>query len=112
VTEHNSAARAGEALDRATSLHRDGRLDEAVAAYREALDLDPRCRPAWFAQGCAWETKGDDATALTCFKAALAISPDHAESHHNLGNVLQKLGLTDEAIEHFRAAILVVFPVQ
>jgi protein O-GlcNAc transferase len=105
VTEHNAAARAGEALDRATSLHRDGRLDEAVAAYRETLDLDPRCRPAWYAQGCAWETKGDDATALTCFQAALAISPDHAESHHNLGNVLHKLGLTDQAMEHFRAAI-------
>ena len=35
----------------------------------------------------------------------MALDPDHGESQHNLGKVLHKLGLADEAMARFRLAI-------
>jgi len=90
---------------KAADLHSSAKLDEAIAAYQDVLRLDERFHPAWYAQGCAWEEKGDDAVALGCFQKALVLAPDHGESHHNLGKVLHKLGFTDEAIREFRAAL-------
>jgi Flp pilus assembly protein TadD len=39
------------------------------------------------------------------FRKALALRPDHAETHNNLGAVLQALGQGEEALEHFRRAV-------
>jgi tetratricopeptide (TPR) repeat protein len=86
-------------------LQTQGHRDEAIAAYREALRLDARCHPAWYSLGCAWLAKDDDATAAACFEKAVALAPGHAPSQHNLGKALYRLGLIDESIERFRAAI-------
>jgi predicted O-linked N-acetylglucosamine transferase (SPINDLY family) len=102
----DSPVTASDAFQRAAGFHGEGKLEEALVAYREAVRLDERFHAAWYAQGCAWETKGEDATALACFEKAVSLAPDHAESQHNLGNVLHKLGLADEAIARFRAAIV------
>jgi predicted O-linked N-acetylglucosamine transferase (SPINDLY family) len=91
-------------LQKAAELHSLGQLDEAIAVYQEAVRLDEHCHPAWYALGCAWESKGDDAVALGCFRKALSLAPEHGETHHNTGKVLHKLGLTDEAMERFRCA--------
>lgn len=92
-------------FEKATKLHGHSQLDEAIAVYREVLRLDERFHPAWYAQGCAWEKKGYEATALDCFRKALSLAPEQGETHHNLGKVLHKLGLTDEAIERFQGAL-------
>jgi len=45
--------------------------------------------------------------ALLCARQALALAPDDASVHNVMGNVLQALGLHDEALGHFdRAAAL------
>jgi tetratricopeptide (TPR) repeat protein len=80
-----SPSAAADAFQRAAGFHRDGKLDEAIAAYQEAVALDESFHPAWYGQGCARETKGDDASALACFEKAVSIAPDHGESQHNLG---------------------------
>jgi predicted O-linked N-acetylglucosamine transferase (SPINDLY family) len=96
---------APERYERAAECHRAGRLDEAIAGYRESLALDGQFHPAWYAQGCAFEAKGNHATAVGCFQQAVACAPDHRESHHNLGKALFALGLVDEALESFQAAL-------
>jgi protein O-GlcNAc transferase len=92
-------------FQKAVTLHRSAKLDEAIAAYQEALRQDEHFYPAWYSQGCALEEKGDDAIGLVCFQKALALAPEHGEAHHNLGKVLHKLGFIDEAIESFHAAL-------
>jgi protein O-GlcNAc transferase len=94
-----------DAFQRAVAFHRDGKIGEAIAAYQDAIILDNSFHPALYGQGCAWEARGDDASALSCFEKAVSIAPDHGESQHNMGKVFHKLGLTDEAIDRFRAAI-------
>ncbi len=96
---------AREIYQRAGEFHHAGQLNQAIAGYREALNLDSRFQPAWYSQGCALETQGTYATALTCFRQAVSLVPDHRESHHNLGKVLFTLGLVDEALESFKASV-------
>ena len=69
------------------------------------LRANPQHHPALYSLGCAWLAKDEDATAASCFEKAVALAPNHAPSQHNLGKALYKLGLTDESIERFRAAI-------
>jgi serine/threonine-protein kinase len=50
-------------------------------------------------------TGGAPAEAVRYFQAALALRPNAAVVHNNLGTALQEVGLTDEAIERYRKAI-------
>jgi tetratricopeptide (TPR) repeat protein len=43
--------------------------------------------------------------AMTHYRIALEISPNHAEAHNGLGLALASQGRTDKAIEHFRQAL-------
>jgi len=55
----------------------------------------------------AWELaeKGQYAAAIGEWRKALAISPDDAKAHNNLGFALANTGRVDEAIAHWRKAI-------
>ncbi|HTP01077.1 MAG TPA: tetratricopeptide repeat protein [Anaerolineales bacterium] len=94
-----------EIFQKAKELHNLGKLDAAIAAYQEVIRLDEHFHAAWFAQGCAWEKKEDDASALICFQKALSLAPNDGASHHNLARALHRLGFADEAIEHFHTAL-------
>lgn len=99
------SAEASELFQKAVKFHNLEQLDEAITAYQEVIRLNEHFYPAWYALGCALERKGDDAIALGCFRNALSLAPEHGETHHNLGKVLHKLGLTDKAMEMFRSAL-------
>jgi tetratricopeptide (TPR) repeat protein len=59
-----------------------------------------------------WHNLGNDAesqrqldAAITKFRSAIQLKPDHAEAHYGLGNVLNRQGNLDEAIAEYREAI-------
>jgi tetratricopeptide (TPR) repeat protein len=55
--------------------------------------------------GRASEQRGDPAAAISFYRRAIAIDPDVAEAHNNLGVLLAGQGLYAEAAEQFRAAV-------
>jgi len=69
-------------------------LTHAIAAYREALRLDPKFSDAHNNLGSAYSTLGDYAQAKEQFNAALA-DPNYsgaAAAHYNLGLIAQEAG--------------------
>ncbi len=86
---------------------RAGRLDDAIAEYREAVRLRPTYAEAQFNLGCALErSAGGTGEAIAAYRSAIALKPDFAEAHNNLGNALEKLpGSSPEAITQFEAAV-------
>jgi Flp pilus assembly protein TadD len=42
---------------------------------------------------------------MTHYERALAIQPDYADAHNNLGNALLQKGRVDEALDHFHVAV-------
>lgn len=74
-----------------------GRVDDAIAVYRRAIELDPKLAPAWNGLSKALERKGDLDGALDAGKRLVELEPDDALSHTNLSQLFQKKGMIPEA---------------
>jgi tetratricopeptide (TPR) repeat protein len=78
---------------------------------REAAALEPR-RPApqspaeWYEQGVELEAD-DPAAAMAAYRRALAIAPDLADAHLNLGRLLHEGGDPAQAESHYRRALAI-----
>ena len=81
------------------------RLDEAMAHYRQALEIDPRCAEAHNNLGVALTRLGYVDEALAHYRQALAIRPDYVMARCNLGSVLANGGQIEKAIDEFQQAL-------
>ncbi|MEE3624239.1 tetratricopeptide repeat-containing glycosyltransferase family protein [Nitrospirillum sp. BR 11752] len=86
-------------------LQADGRRDEAVAQYRQALILNPFEARVHNALGIAHHDAGDLAQAMSCFEDALASDPDDPQAHNNMGHLLQVENRLDDALAFFDWAL-------
>ena len=86
-------------------LKDQGKLDEAVACYRRALELKPDFAEAHNNLGNALKDQGKLDEAVACYRRALELKPDYAEAHNNLGNALKDQGKLDEAVACYRRAL-------
>jgi tetratricopeptide (TPR) repeat protein len=98
-------ARSHSAMARAVELHEAGRIDDAVAQYRKALESDPENAGALNNLGMAYQTRGDLDEAAACLRQALAVEPGHAGLHNTLGTILCASRDFDLALEAFDRAI-------
>jgi hypothetical protein len=96
---------AEDANDRAGTLARKGRLDEAIALYREALRARPDFAEARNNLGAALAGKGDLDAAIREYREALRVRPAYADARNNLGAALAEQGRLDEAIGEVRLAL-------
>src|ERR1700686_4494584 len=78
------------------ALGRQGKLNEAIACFRQALKGNPddgktsaRLGSALLAQGCPRE-------AAEAFRLSLRLDPGAAETHFELGNALHAMGAFEE----------------
>jgi tetratricopeptide (TPR) repeat protein len=74
-----------------------GKHDESIAALERAVKASPR-QPVFFNQlGVSYRHKGQFAKAREAYESALALDPNYADAHLNLG-VLLDLYLGDNAL--------------
>ena len=90
-----------QSLDLAVQHHTAGRLPEAESIYQQILQADPNQPAALHLLGVIAHQVGKHDVAVDLIMKALAIKPDLAEAHNNLGNALQELGKLDEAITSY-----------
>ena len=94
-----AAAERALALSReATALRDAGRLDEAIARYREVLVLSPGHARTLFRLANTLRLKGDVVGAEQFFRSALAADPSSDGAAVNLADLLDHEGRIDEAI--------------
>ena len=67
------------------TLNELNRFDEAIAAHRKALEINPRLHEAWVNLGIVYRLTGDFEQAEVCYLKALAIAPNYAQLHASLG---------------------------
>jgi predicted O-linked N-acetylglucosamine transferase (SPINDLY family) len=87
------------------ALHVQGRLLEAVTAYRQALSLQPNFPEALNNLGLAQAKLGLLHEARAAYEQALSLRPSFAEAYNNLGNTLHNLGCFDAALGSFQQAL-------
>jgi protein O-GlcNAc transferase len=82
-----------------------GRLSEAEARYRQALELDPAGGGAHHRLGLLAQHMGRHDLARSHIVRAIELEPATAEYHVDLGGVLMALGRLDDAERCYREAL-------
>jgi tetratricopeptide (TPR) repeat protein len=85
-----------------TSLER---IDEAINAYKQAIQLAPDQIFAWNNLGNLCARIGRNDEAIVVFQKAIECNPRDPIGWNGLGNVYSKIGYTDDAIGAFRKSI-------
>ncbi len=86
------------------ALKAEGRFDEAVAAYRRAVDLEPGFAGAHASLGTVLLATNDPGGAVAAYQRAIAQRPGLAEAQAGLGTALMALKRYDQAATAFRRA--------
>ena len=101
VTENNSFAQNNFGL----ALLEKGRVDAAMAHFREAVGADPGYSRPHNNLGIALLEKGRSDEAIAQFQTALEDRPDFADVCYNLGVALLRKGQFQEAVTPFQRAV-------
>ena len=86
-------------------LAKQGKLDEAIAEFREALRLKPDFAPVQNNLGLALAEGGKLDEAIAEYQSVLRIMPNFPHAHSNLGDALRRKGKLEEAIAECRTAL-------
>jgi tetratricopeptide (TPR) repeat protein len=87
------------------SLLEQGKLDEAIAQYREALRIYPDYFVGHVNCASALAGEGKFQEAIVEYRELLRLNPDYPEAHYGWGLALAGLGELKEAIPHYREAL-------
>ncbi len=87
------------------ALYRKGQVDEGIACFKKAIELDPKNAKAHHNLGLALYLKGQWDGAIGGCRKAIELDPKLPEAHVILGAALAAKGQVDEAIACYRKAI-------
>jgi tetratricopeptide (TPR) repeat protein len=79
--------------------------EEAAAAYRKALEVDPYLTPALINLANIHYSRDELAEAQALYERAIGLEPDFFEAHFNLGNIYHDLRRFPEAQACYREAL-------
>ena len=80
-------------------------MEEAAAAYRKALVIDPDLVPAIVNLANIHYGRDELIEAQALYERAIGLDPDCFEAHFNLGNIHHDLGRYDGALASYREAV-------
>ncbi|WP_291993909.1 tetratricopeptide repeat protein [Candidatus Accumulibacter sp. ACC003] len=83
---------------------RQGRVDEAVAAYQRAITLDPQLVGAYVNLADAWRQQGRESDAEKVLRQGLAVVPGAADLHHAFALLLTRQHESAAALKEFAEA--------
>ena len=87
------------------TLAQQGRLDEAIADFRRALEINPDLAQAHHNLGIALQEQGRLEEAAASYRRAVELKPDYASAYNYLGMALKDLSRLDEAVACYRRAV-------
>lgn len=92
-------------LQQALKAHQQGHLEQARSVYLEILGQHPRNSDALHLLGVCEFQSGHADAAIRHLNAAIALAPETAEYHNNLGEVLRHSARLDEAEKAYRKSL-------
>jgi tetratricopeptide (TPR) repeat protein len=84
----------------------DKGMEQAAAAYRKALVIDPDLVPAIVNLANIHYARDELIEAQALYERAIALDPECFEAHFNLGNIHHDLGRYDDALVCYRDAVV------
>jgi tetratricopeptide (TPR) repeat protein len=78
---------------------------EAIAAYRKAIKLNPQDAASMSALGCLFEAQGENSEITMIFcRESVALAPDNALFRYRLGRIYSNQNRLDRALSQFQQA--------
>ncbi len=99
-------AEANRLMRDAEALFAQGKLDEALADYQRALQLDPKIYEAALFSGDVYMKKGDFAQAEVWYQKAIAINPNRETAYRYSATPLMKQRKFDQARDRYVEAFI------
>jgi tetratricopeptide (TPR) repeat protein len=90
---------------RGSAYHDRGDLDQAIADYTKAIEIDPLNVEGYINRGAAHLSKNQMDLAISDYNKSIEISPRYAEAYNNRGLVYMSKGQLDQAISDFNKSI-------
>ncbi|MEZ2246631.1 MAG: tetratricopeptide repeat protein [Microcoleus sp.] len=87
------------------SLQESGNFEEAVIAYKKAVELNPNFSWSYHGLGDVLQKLGHRDEAVAAYRKAIELNPDFSWSYHNLGDVLLELEQWEDAAAAYRCEI-------
>jgi tetratricopeptide (TPR) repeat protein len=82
----------------------EGNLEEAIAVFRSAIELNPDLSGSHHNLGEALAKLGKLDEAIPAFRRSIELNPDFSWSYHHLGDALDRQQQWEEAVAAFRKA--------
>lgn len=92
-------------LTEAVALHRQGKLEPAIALYSDILRIEPRHFDAIHLLGVIADQMKNHQLAVDLIDRAIAINSSNADAYFNRGNALKELSQFDSAIASYDKAL-------
>ena len=93
--------------DRGNAALAEGRLDEAEACYRKALELNPGYGEGYVNLGFVLSQQDRTVDAEQALRHALSVNPNLEDAHFLLGCLESARGKMERAVGHFEAAVAI-----
>jgi tetratricopeptide (TPR) repeat protein len=78
---------------------------DAIAAYEQALAVDPDFADAWCNLGTVFYNQERRGRARDCFERTLELEPHHLEGHLNMAALIEEAGRPEAALVHYKRAL-------
>ena len=89
----------------AATLRRQGKLDEAIAAYRHAIEINPGYANSYYELGEILKQQGKLDEAIAVYQEATELAPEVSLFHHGLARVLVSNHQFEEAVASYRTSL-------
>ena len=101
VTKNNYFAHNSLGAD----LFKNGKLEEALYHYNEAIRLNPNATDFYNNRGICYFALGQSQSAVEDYNKAVTLNPEFADAYYNRGVAYVKLGRIQSAFDDFSEAI-------
>ncbi len=81
------------------------RYDDAIAAYKKAIEIKQDYQKAWYNMGISYKNKGEDDNAIDVYRKAVEIKPNYHDAWNNMGVSYNDKGEYDNAIAAYKKAV-------
>lgn len=104
-TASGSAVPGQQNVERGTVLRDQGFVDEALAEFEKAIEINPRLTTAYLGAADIYRQRGDYVEAEKRYAQAAALEPGNFQAQYLHGLTLQLLGRYSEAVRAYLRAL-------
>ncbi len=92
-------------LEEGNRFYYNGEYDRAIAAYNEAIELNPNDYDAYNSRACAYDEQGEYDKAIQNYNRAIELNPNDADIYNNRGVAYYNISDIHRAFLDYNQAI-------